>query len=89
MKALSKEVKGFSGRTKLPVYAASAICVRYDPGERGRGQGGRCAALSIDASTPPRGAHVEARARAVQALLACSSGWPPEEQPQQPALASA
>lgn len=33
MKALSKEVKGFSGRTKLPVYAASAICVRYDPGE--------------------------------------------------------
>lgn len=34
MKALSKEVRGFSGRTKLPVYAASSIMVRYDTGER-------------------------------------------------------
>ena len=33
MKALAREVRGFSGRTRLPVYAASAICLRYDPGE--------------------------------------------------------
>lgn len=32
MKALAREVRGFSGRTRLPIYAASAICVRYDPG---------------------------------------------------------
>lgn len=31
MKALAREVRGFSGRTRLPIYAASAICVRYDP----------------------------------------------------------
>lgn len=30
MKALSKEVRGFTGRTRLPIYAASSICVRYD-----------------------------------------------------------
>ena len=35
MKALSKEVRGFTGRTRLPIYAASAICVRYDAGEQG------------------------------------------------------
>lgn len=34
MKALSKEVRGFTGRTRLPIYAASAICVRYDSGAR-------------------------------------------------------
>ena len=34
MKALSKEVRGFSGRTRLPIYAASSILVRYDSGER-------------------------------------------------------
>jgi len=34
MKALAREVRGFSGRTSLPVYAASAICLRYDPGAR-------------------------------------------------------
>lgn len=32
MKALSKEVRGFTGRTRLPIYAASAILVRYDAG---------------------------------------------------------
>lgn len=32
MKALAKEVRGFSGRTRLPIYAASAILVRYDSG---------------------------------------------------------
>lgn len=33
MKALAKEVRGFSGRTRLPIYAASSICLRYDPRE--------------------------------------------------------
>ena len=33
MKTLSKEVRGLTGRTRLPIYAASSICVRYDPSE--------------------------------------------------------
>ena len=33
LKALSKEVRGFSGRTRLPIYAAASICIRYDQSE--------------------------------------------------------
>ena len=36
MKTLSKEVRGLTGRTRLPIYAASSICVRYDPSEPDR-----------------------------------------------------